>query len=104
MPGWFKLGFTYEDVVGAWQDWRLAQEIARATDGATRVVEEGILESPGNGEHLVWWYVSSEAAALLDARQISWRRFLLASGVEPPKDAHPTIKPGAPSGSDEPPG
>jgi hypothetical protein len=84
-PAWSTLGFTYEDVVGAMQDWRLACECARAFAAEGRA-PFGILEAPGEGDHMTHWFISAEAAALLDRHGVDWRRFFVrAQDSAPPR-------------------
>ncbi len=87
MAHWFVLGFTVDDVVGAWQDWRLARQCVGALTAAQRPLGVGILEGGGAGEHLVYWYVSDDVAMVLDDRGVPWRRFLVGDVAAPPPDA-----------------
>jgi hypothetical protein len=87
---WSVLGFSYDDIVVAMQDWRLAQECARAFRAEGRA-PFGILESPGEGEHLTHWFISDDAAALLDRHGIQWRRFLVRTQEAAPPAAHPVV-------------
>ena len=88
---WYTLGFTYDDVVGAWQDWRLAQECVRAFSEENRRLARDVREVPGDGPYLVRWYVSGAAAAVLDAHQVPWRQFLVGTG-QPPSGARLPLK------------
>lgn len=89
---WFVLGFDYDDVVGAWQDWRLARECCDVLRGRGTASVDGIREGAGRGEHLTYWYVSDEIAALLDSGGVGWRRFLVGSVSSPPPDATRQLK------------
>jgi hypothetical protein len=86
---WFILGFTADDVVTMEQDVRLARECVRAGAPATLDIRQG----PGGGEHLLYWYVNEPAAAILDAHDVDWRRFVIGERPDEPADAHPVLKP-----------
>jgi hypothetical protein len=86
----YTLGFTYDDVVGAWQDWRLAQECVRVfSDPRERALAEEVWEVPGDGPYLLRWYVSRAAAEVLDAHEVPWRQFLVGTGHSPSSGRHP---------------
>ena len=89
---WFILGFTYDAVVGAWQDSRLATECARVRDEAGRPDGFAMLQGPGDAEHVVLWYVSETAARVLDQREVDWRRFLIGSAPTAPRGAHAVLR------------
>jgi hypothetical protein len=76
-PVGFVLGFTGDDVVGAWQHWRLRMECARAFAAEGLPEGFGIEERPGEGVHLICWSVSERAARVLDRHGVGWRRFLI---------------------------
>jgi hypothetical protein len=90
---WYVLGFDYDDVVGAWQDWRLARQCVAALSAARRLPGGDILESAGDGPHLTFWYVRDEVAGVLDAGAVPWRRFLLRTVDAPPPGATRQLKP-----------
>jgi hypothetical protein len=79
-------------VVGAYQDWRLAQEFSKALGAAAPTMLEDVLEVPGDGAHLIFWYLSPAAAEVLDARGVEWRRFYLGRRALPPDGATPPLK------------
>ncbi|HEX6839495.1 MAG TPA: hypothetical protein VF334_23120 [Polyangia bacterium] len=87
MAHWFVLGFSVDDVVGAWQDWRLARQCVGVLTAADRPLTAGILESAGAGEHLIYWYVDEEVAGVLDEGGVPWRRFLVGDVDAPPEGA-----------------
>lgn len=88
----FVLGFTAEDVITAEQDCRLASECVRAWRAAGRPQEFEILQGPGEGDHLLFWYVSEASALILDGQRIDWRRFLVAENCPaPPPRATPAL-------------
>ncbi len=93
MTTWFLLGFTGDDVAGAWQHWRLARQCGPALEAEGQSLSFGILESPGQGAHLLYWYVSAAAARLLDAHDVGWRQFLVGSCPGPPAGARPALGP-----------
>jgi hypothetical protein len=70
---WFVLGFTYDDVFDAGQDWRLAEECMRAWRAAGRPPDFQILEAAGEGEHILVWLVNDLAARVLDHNVLGWR-------------------------------
>jgi hypothetical protein len=83
---WFVLGFTYDAVVGAWQDSRLAAECARVLCDPS-----SLLQTPGEGEHLVYWFVEGSAARLLDEGEVLWRQFVVGLTAAPPAAAHAVL-------------
>lgn len=90
-PGWIVLGFSYDDVVGCNQDWRLARQcVAALADDATLLA--GIFETAGRGDHLSLWYVAPETAARLDDAGVPWRRFAIGATVAPPPTTHRPLK------------
>ncbi len=93
MAHWFVLGFSVDDVVGAWQDWRLARQCVGALTAARRSLA-GILEGAGAGEHLVYWYVSDDVAEVLDDGGVPWRRFLVGDVAAPPAGASRHLRAG----------
>lgn len=88
---WMVLGFSYDDVVGCNQDWRLARECVRALLGDEALLA-GVVETAGSGEHLSLWYVAPETAARLDDAGVPWRRFLVGATAGPPATAHRPLK------------
>jgi len=84
---WYVLGFNVDDIVGAWQDWRLARQCVTALLAAHRPPTAGILEGSGAGEHLTYWYVSEDVAGVLDDGGVPWRRFLVGEVAAPPARA-----------------
>ena len=91
---WFVLGFSVDDIVGGWQDWRLARQCVEALVAAHRAPSVGVLESAGAGEHLTYWYVRDDVAAVLDAAGVPWRRFLVGEVAAPPAVATRQLKAG----------
>jgi hypothetical protein len=92
-PGrWFVLGFDCDDVVGAWQDWRLARQCVAALTAAHRAPTSGILEGAGEGRHLTYWYVRDDVAGVLDDGGVPWRRFLVGEIDAPPRTATRQLK------------
>jgi hypothetical protein len=87
----FTLGFTCDDVVGAWQHWRLGMECARAFQAAGLRASFGIVEAPGEGQHMLYWFVSGRAAKVLDEHDINWRRYLVRTDLAAPPDAHAAL-------------
>ena len=84
---WYVLGFTDEDLVGAWQDARLAEECVRAWRAAGQPADFEILQAPGDAEHLTLWFVNATAARLLDEHGVAWRPFLVGEREAPPDGA-----------------
>lgn len=93
-PGhaWYVLGFDYDDVVGCWQDWRLARECVDALRASGSRPGDGILEGAGQGQHLTYWYVSDEMARFLDGSRVGWRRFVVGLVAAPPASATRQLK------------
>jgi hypothetical protein len=86
-PKWFVLGFTDEDLVGAWQDARLAEECVRAWRDAGRPADFRVLQAAGEGDHMTVWFVNAASAAVLDAHDVPWRRFVIGERDAPPPGA-----------------
>jgi len=89
---WFVLGFDCDDVVGAWQDWRLARQCVATLTAAHRAPTIGILEGAGQGRHLTYWYVRDDVAGVLDDGGVPWRRFLVGEIDAPPAAAIRQLK------------
>jgi len=89
---WFVLGFDCDDIVGAWQDWRLARQCVATLTAAHRSPANGILESAGRGPHLTYWYVRADVAEVLDGGGVPWRRFLVGEIAAPPPAATRPLK------------
>ena len=87
MVQWFVLGFTADDIVGGWQDSRLASECIRALRAAGRPPEFRILQISGDGDHMLLWFVNEHAARVLDAHAVPWRPFLIGDAAESPAGA-----------------
>lgn len=87
MKRWFKLGFTTDDIVGSWQDARLAGACVRALRAAGRPPEFRILQSGGDGDYLVHWFVNEIAARVLDTHGVAWRSFLIGEAAGSPSGA-----------------
>ena len=88
---WLVLGFTPDDVVGAEQDSRLAFECSRAWEAEGAPPEFAILRAPGDGDHMVRWFLNEAAVCLLDGHEIGWRQFLIAERSAPPATAQSVI-------------
>ena len=88
---WVTLGFTAEDITVAWQHWRLAIEFHGALEADGLPPSFGVLEAPGWGPHLLYWFVSREAARTLDRHDVAWRRFVVRTDLTPPDDAHAAL-------------
>jgi hypothetical protein len=85
--GWTQLGFTVDDVVGAWQHARLAEAFVRAWEQLGRPGHFDVLQTEGANDYLSYWWVSPTAARLLDRSGVAWRRFAIGSAETPPDDA-----------------
>ena len=83
---WHVLGFDIDDIVGAGQDWRLAQQCARALLAAQPPVRDGIKESVGEAGYLTYWYVRDDVARVLVAAGVPWRRFAVGTVVSGPRE------------------
>jgi hypothetical protein len=91
---WHVLGFDIDDIVGAGQDWRLARQCVAALVAAARPPTDGVMESQGAGEHLTFWYVRDDVAAVLDDAGVPWRRFAVGMVRTPPASACEHLKSG----------
>jgi len=86
--GFYVLGFTGDAVVDGWQDARLAYACVQAWRAAGRPEDFSILQAPGDGPYLVHWFVSPQAARVLDDHGVPWRGFLTGQRRRPPTAAH----------------
>jgi hypothetical protein len=84
---WYVLGFDSDDVVGAWQDQRLAMACSRAWRAAGLTEPGVILQTSGEGEYLVNWYIPGDFSRLLDRFRIPWRQFVIGAIIHPPENA-----------------
>jgi hypothetical protein len=89
---WFVVGFTWDDVVGAGQDRRLAEECERAWRHAGCPREFALLETPGESEHILNWFVNETAARILDDRSVCWRSRVIGRTASPPDHATAVIR------------
>jgi hypothetical protein len=87
MSAWLTLGFTVDEVVLGGQDSRLAHECIGAWQAAGSPTEFRVLESAGDGEHILVWFVNEAAAAVLDAHGVNWRSRIIGEAASPPADA-----------------
>jgi hypothetical protein len=85
------LGFSYDDVVGCNQDWRLARQCVGALGGDAPLLA-GVIETAGEGDHVSLWYVAPETAARLDDAGVPWRRFVIGVTTAPPPTSHRPLK------------
>lgn len=88
---WYVLGFTPDDVVMAWQDSRLARECVHAWQAEGRPDGFRVLQTAGEGDHLVYWFVCEDAAKILDGHGVDWRRFLVGTRPLAPPDARDVL-------------
>ena len=95
MARWHVLGFTSDDIIGGWQDTRLAEACAAAWQTAGRPEALRIWQSAGQGEHFIYWYLEPSAAALLDRQRVAWRQFLVGVRGALPADAVTVLDLGA---------
>ena len=84
---WVQLGFTVDDVVGAWQHARLAEAFVHAWERAGSPQHFEVLQTEGTNGYLSYWWVSPPAARLLDLSGVAWRKFAIGSAEAPPEDA-----------------
>jgi hypothetical protein len=89
---WHVLGFTADDVAGAWQDSRLAEACARAWVRCGRPEGFRILQSASEGSHIIRWYVCERAARLLDAEGVRWRPFRIGECDSVPQCATAVLR------------
>lgn len=85
---WWILGFSYDAVVGAWQDARLAMAVDKVwhSDACPVYVEAPVGES--EGELALRWFLAESAANLLDEAGICWRDFVIGRTNDLPAAAH----------------
>jgi hypothetical protein len=77
MPAWIVIGFTSDDIIGGWQDSRLAQACVEAWRAEGQPPAFVIRQGAGQGEHFIYWYLTHAAAGVLDRHAVDWRRFLV---------------------------
>jgi hypothetical protein len=80
-------------VIGAGQDWRLAEPFVRAWEAAGRPADFRVVRPGGEREHFIYWYVNQVAAAVFDAGGLRWRDRILGIVEAPPPHANEAIKP-----------
>jgi hypothetical protein len=85
---WHVLGFTADDIILAYQHARMAEECMKAWRHAGSPGGCRIVEAAGNGEHLVYWFVNREAAAILDSEGVKWRQRIVDDRSELPPGNH----------------
>ncbi len=88
---WFRLGFTFDEIVDAFQDARLAEECVEAWRRAGRP-PIAVYEAPGDGLHLSHWFLDGATARLLDEQGVHWRTFLIGSCAGPPPGAYQPLR------------
>jgi hypothetical protein len=89
---WYRLAFTADDVIGSWQDQRLARVCTEAWEAVGRPPGLAILQAPAAEERWVLcWYVPRSLGDLLDARAVPWRRFLVGTCGHPPLEARAAV-------------
>ncbi len=88
---WFVLGFDYDAVAGAWQDWRLARQCALALRDSGLPTND-IRHAAGQGPYLTYWYVNAVLAEALDRGGVPWRRFVIGEVRDCPSLAAPLLK------------
>src|SRR5688572_26122473 len=86
------LGFTSDDIVTAEQDARLAQMCVTLCDASEPRSDLEVRQTLGEGDHIIWWYVSAPLASLLDSHDTVWRRFLISKRVCPPPNAKSALR------------
>ena len=84
---WSVLAFTFDDVMGAGHDRRLADDCVKAWRAAGRPTDFDIRKAPGNRTHMIYWYVSEAASCVLDVHHAYWRRFQIGFAHSPPAEA-----------------
>ncbi len=84
---WFVVGFTFDDIVVSWRGSELGRALLDAwrTTGCPAGVE--ILQTSGESEYLIYWFLSQGAVRLLNDRDIEWRTFFLGECAQPPDGA-----------------
>ena len=88
---WVTLGFTAEEVTGAWQHWRLALEFHAAFEAEGLPPSFGVLEGAGRGPHMIYWFVSRDAIAVLERHDVAWHRFFVCARARPPRGCRPAL-------------
>ncbi len=86
---WTVLGFTADAIVMGSQDARLAYACGKAWEAAGRPPGFQILQCSGDSEHMTWWFVSDEAARVLDEAKVEWRGFVIGTREAPAPEAVP---------------
>jgi len=97
MGEWHILGFTSDDIIGGWQDSRLAEACAAAWQGAGEPVGFIIFQGPGEGEYFIHWYLGPLVAAVLDRFAVEWRQFKIGDCADLPHGAFPVLSLGGES-------
>jgi len=89
---WYVIGFTPDDIIMAGQDSRLALSCHEASKKCRARFD--ILQAAGDGEHLVYWFISDDTAQALDKESVSWRQFFVRECDAPPEGAFSVLVPG----------
>lgn len=92
---WYVLGFTYDSVIDAWQDARLADAVERVWETAGRPATAAAFWSTSADDYAFRWYLNPAVASLLDAASVTWRDFIIGEADAPPSDARPFVSAGA---------
>jgi hypothetical protein len=87
MTAWQILGFSADDVIAAEQDTRLAAACVRARRAEGSPADFEILQTAGEGNYFLFWYVNPRAAEILDRHQVMWRCFIVGNCGERPGNA-----------------
>jgi hypothetical protein len=83
---WWELGFSYEAVIDAWQDARLALAIEKAWNGAAQPAEAEARWMASADEFAFRWFVNGRMAELLDAAGVTWRLYVIRRSTTPPPE------------------
>ena len=91
------LGFTYDAVVDAWQDARLASAIERLWVEAQRPAGVDVRWSTSGDDYAFRWYLNRAAGQLLDDGRVTWRCFVIGRVLQPPESTREFLRSLGPS-------
>ncbi|MFH0902920.1 MAG: hypothetical protein V2A73_20015 [Pseudomonadota bacterium] len=88
---WWILGFTYDAVIDAWQDARLADAVSREWENAGRPPLVEVWWCTSADDYAFRWYLNEAAAELLDRANVTWRSFIVGQTTSLPDGARPFV-------------
>jgi hypothetical protein len=85
------LGFSCDDIIGGWQDSRLAEACTEAWNAEGKPPGFVIFQGAGEGEYFIHWYLGTVEALVLDRHKVEWRQFRIGERADVPRGALPVL-------------